>query len=226
MTASPSAPAVEPVTLIKICGLTSLTDAQAVVAANADALGLNFYQRSARYVAPDVAAKIAAEVAGQICRVGLFVDAPSAYVRQVLAEVELDMLQFHGEESPEYCESFGLPYCKAIAAAENFDPTQVEARYASAALFLLDAMVQGQFGGTGSVIDFKHWPQSPTMPWALAGGLDASNVQAAIEQLQPYAVDTSSGVERLVDGKRVKGRKDARQVQDFVAAARAACPRV
>lgn len=224
MTASPSASAVEPVTLIKICGLTSLTDAQAVVAANADALGLNFYERSARYVQQDVAAKIAEEVAGQICRVGLFVDAPPTFVRQVLAEVELDMLQFHGQESPDYCESFGLPYCKAIAAAENFDPAEVEARYASAAVFLLDAVVQGQFGGTGAVIDFKHWPAAPTMPWALAGGLDAGNVQAAIEQLKPYAVDTSSGVEVLVAGKRVKGRKDARQVRDFVAAARAACP--
>lgn len=222
MTASPSAPAAKPVTLIKICGLTSLADAQAVVAANADALGLNFYERSARYVKPNVAANIAAEVAGQICRVGLFVDAPTAYVRQVLAEVELDMLQFHGQESPDYCESFGLPYCKAIAAADSFDPAQVEARYASAAMFLLDAVVQGQFGGTGAVIDFKHWPQNPSMPWALAGGLDAGNVQAAIEQLKPYAVDTSSGVEVLLDGKRIKGRKDADQIRDFVAAARAA----
>lgn len=222
MTASPSAPAAEPVTLIKICGLTSLTDAQAVVASNADALGLNFYERSARYVQQEVAATIAAEVAGQICRVGLFVDAPTAYVRQVLAEVDLDMLQFHGQESPDYCESFGLPYCKAIAAAESFDPSEIEARYASAALLLLDAVVQGQFGGTGAVIDFKHWPQTPSMRWALAGGLDASNVQAAIEQLKPYAVDTSSGVEVLVDGKRIKGRKDADQIHDFVIAARAA----
>jgi phosphoribosylanthranilate isomerase len=222
MTASSSAPAVEPVTLIKICGLTSLTDAQAVVAAGADALGLMFSARSARYVQRDVAAQIASAVAGKLCRVGLFIDAPATQVQAVLADVELDLLQFHGQETPAYCESFGLPYCKAIAAGEGFDPAVSEARYASAAMLMLDAVLDGQFGGTGAGIDFKRWPPTPSKRWVLAGGLDASNVQTAVEQLKPYAVDVSSGVELLSNGKRCKGRKDSSQIHEFVAAVRAA----
>lgn len=222
MTASPSAPAVEPVTLIKICGLTSLADAQAVVNAGADALGLMFSERSARNVQRDVAAQIASAVAGKLCRVGVFIDASAAEVRAVLAEVKLDLLQFHGQETPAYCESFGLPYCKAIAAGEGFDPAEAEARYASAAMLMLDAVLDGQFGGTGEGIDFKYWPSTRTKHWVLAGGLDVSNVQAAVEQIKPYAVDVSSGVELLSDGKRRKGRKDANQIHEFVAAVRAA----
>lgn len=222
MTASSSALATESVPLIKICGLTSLADAQAVVAAGADALGLNFYAGSARNVRPDVAAKIATAVAGKICRVGVFVDAPTTEVQQVLAAVELDMLQFHGQETPAYCASFGLPYWKAIAAGGQFDAATAEADYAGAAALMLDAVLDGQFGGTGEVVDFKHWPHAATKPWVLAGGLDPSNVQAAIQQLKPYAVDVSSGVEVLRNGKRHKGHKDADQIQAFVAAARSA----
>lgn len=222
MASTPSAPADTPVTRIKICGLTTLADAQAVVAAGADALGLMFYERSARAVAVEVAAEISAAVAGKICRVGVFVDAPKSQVQQVLDQVELDLLQFHGQETPDYCASFDVPYCKVLAATADFDAVLQEARFATASLLMLDSVEQGQFGGTGSSIDLQHWPATPGKRWVLAGGLDASNVQGAIEQIKPYAVDVSTGVEVLINGQRCKGKKDPEQMQGFVAAVRAA----
>lgn len=218
----PSALADTPATRIKICGLTTVADAQAVVAAGADALGLMFYERSARAVALDVAADISAAVAGKLCRVGVFVDASATRVRQVLDQVELDLLQFHGQESPGYCESFDLPYCKVLAATPGFDAVAQEARFASAEVLLLDSVEQGQFGGTGSSIDLQHWPANPSKRWALAGGLDVSNVQGAVEQVKPYAVDVSTGVEMLEHGQRCKGVKDPAQIHGFVTAVRAA----
>jgi phosphoribosylanthranilate isomerase len=198
-------------TRIKICGITREQDADAVVRAGADALGLNFVRSSPRYVEVEVAAAIARQVRGRIARVGLFVDAGAAEVRQILAQVELDLLQFHGDEPGAFCRQFGLPYLKAIRVREALALAVLEAEYADACCLLLDAHVIGQAGGTGQRFDWSLWPADSRLPLVLAGGLTPDNVAAAVERLHPWGVDVSGGVE----GTR-KGEKDPDRIRHFI----------
>jgi len=197
-------------TRIKICGLTREQDIHAAVYAGADAIGLVFYEKSPRHVSGERAAQLLSVLPPFVTTVGLFVDAEAKFVREVLAAVPLDVLQFHGDESPEYCMQFGRPWLKAIRVRPGVDLLQCAARYSGAQALLLDAHVEGVPGGTGATFDWSLIPESLALPVILSGGLDRGNVADAIARVRPYAVDVSSGVEAQ------KGIKDAAKIAAFV----------
>lgn len=197
-------------TRIKICGITREQDLQAVASCGADAIGLVFYEKSPRHVSLQQAAKLAHAVPPFVTVVGLFVNPSAELVREVLAQVSLDVLQFHGEEAPEFCAQFGRPYLKAIRVRDGVDLVQCAALYADAQGLLLDAYVEGTHGGTGAVFEWSLIPEALRPRIILSGGLDSSNVGAAISVVHPYAVDVSSGVEAS------KGIKDAAKVAAFI----------
>ena len=193
-------------TRIKICGITRVEDVLAAVRSGADALGLVFYDKSPRQVSLQQAAQLAAAIPPFITLVGLFVNASAEKVREVLQVVPLNVLQFHGEEEPEFCAQFGRPYLKAIRVRAGVDLVQYAARFAGAQGLLLDAFVEGTHGGTGASFDWTLIPRNLPLPVILSGGLHAGNVAGAIRQVRPYAVDISSGVEAN------KGIKDAAKI--------------
>ncbi len=197
-------------TRVKICGITRVEDALAAARLGAHAIGLVFYERSPRHVSIAQAAQLAAALPPFVSTVGLFVDADPAFVREALAAVPLDLLQFHGDEPPEYCARFGRPWLKAIRVRAGVDLLQCAARYAGARALLLDAHVDGIPGGTGATFDWRLIPAQLPLPVVLSGGLEAGNVAAGIERVRPYAVDVSSGVEAA------KGIKDAAKIVAFV----------
>lgn len=197
-------------TRVKICGITREEDAKAAVQCGCDAIGLVFFEPSPRFVRPDAASRIATQLPPFVDAVGLFVDATPTFVRDILSQVRLDLLQFHGEETPEYCRQFGVPYLKAVRVKPETNLLQYAAAYADAKALLLDAYVSGTPGGTGTTFDWTLIPQDFPMPIILAGGLDAGNVSEAIQQCRPYAVDVSGGVERQ------KGIKDADKIAAFM----------
>ncbi|MYF30890.1 MAG: phosphoribosylanthranilate isomerase [Gammaproteobacteria bacterium] len=197
-------------TRVKICGVTTPTDARAAADAGADAVGINFHPPSPRSVGPLMAAEIATALPPFVAVVGVFVDPDADRVRRILDRVRLDGLQFSGDESAEFCRAFGLPYIKVAGMASDFDFAAFEARYPDAQAFLLDTHDDDLAGGTGRPFDWSIWPDSDRR-LILAGGLDPDNVAAAIAATHPYAVDVASGVEG-----DVKGRKDAALVRRFV----------
>ena len=197
-------------TRIKICGITREQDALAAAAAGADAIGLVFYAPSPRAVDPAQAARIVAALPPFVTTVGLFVDAEPAAVRAVLAEVPLDLLQFHGEESDDYCRQFGRPYLKAVRVRSADQLQDVAAQWPGAAGILLDSYKPGVPGGTGEVFDWRLVPRERDWNLVLAGGLAAGNVRQAIDEMQPWAVDVSGGVEAA------KGIKDVAKINAFV----------
>jgi len=198
------------VTRIKICGITRAEDALSAANNGADAIGLVFYQRSPRHINVAQAKLLAGTLPPFVTVVGLFVNAEAAFVREVLANVPLDMLQFHGDETPEYCAQFDRPYLKAIRVKVGVDLLQCASDFRSAKGLLLDAHVEGIPGGTGTAFDWTLIPKQLPLPVILSGGLDAENVATAIKQVRPYAVDVSSGVEAG------KGIKDAAKVAAFI----------
>lgn len=200
-------------TRIKICGITRVEDLINVANAGADAIGLVFYPPSPRNVSILQAVELLQHLPPFVTVVGLFVNATADTVREVMARVNLDVLQFHGDESPEYCEQFGKPYLKAIRVKAGVDLQQCAARFHHAQGLLLDAYVEGIHGGTGASFDWALIPKDLPLPVILSGGLDDQNVAAAIQQVQPYAVDVSSGVEMA------KGIKDSAKVAGFIRAA-------
>ncbi|MDP2688206.1 MAG: phosphoribosylanthranilate isomerase [Aequorivita sp.] len=197
-------------TRIKICGITREQDIQSVAASGADALGFVFYAPSPRHLDLAQAAQLARAVPPFLTVVGLFVNPPVDYVREVLAQLPLDVLQFHGEESAQFCAQFGKPYLKAIRVKAGVDLVECAARYAGAQGLLLDAHAEGVQGGSGETFDWKLIPHGLPLPLILSGGLHAGNVAEAIKQVRPYAVDVSSGVEAA------KGIKDAAKIAAFV----------
>ncbi|MBI5919730.1 MAG: phosphoribosylanthranilate isomerase [Nitrosomonadales bacterium] len=194
----------------KICGITRVEDLQAAASSGADAIGLVFYAKSPRHVSIEQAAQLLSALPPFVSVVGLFVNPTEDEVRQVLRSVPLDVLQFHGEESPEFCVRFGRPYLKAIRVKPGVDLVQCAARYAAAQALLLDAYIEGTHGGTGESFDWALIPHDLPLPVILSGGLHPGNVQDAIRQVRPYAVDVSSGVEAA------KGIKDAAKVAAFI----------
>lgn len=201
---------------VKICGITRTEDARAAAMNGADAIGLVFYAKSPRHVSVEQAARLVAVLPPFVTVVGLFVDAEAEFVRAVLASVSLDVLQFHGDESPEYCEQFHKPYLKAIRVKAGVDLLQCASNFHTAQGLLLDAHVEGIPGGTGAVFDWKLIPEQLPLPLILSGGLDAENVAAAISQVKPYAVDVSSGVEAAKGIYALKGIKDAAKIARFM----------
>ncbi|MBC8520117.1 MAG: phosphoribosylanthranilate isomerase [Gammaproteobacteria bacterium] len=197
-------------TRLKICGITSKEDAIYAAESGADAIGLVFYEPSPRAVTVEQAAEIIGALPPFVTTVGLFVDAEAGFVNEVLSKVSLDLLQFHGDESPAYCDSFSRPYMKAIRMREDVDLQQEAARYATARALLVDAYQPGVPGGTGETFDWERIPSGMDKPLVLAGGLNADNVESAIRQVRPWAVDVSGGVERE------KGVKDHLKVYRFI----------
>jgi phosphoribosylanthranilate isomerase len=190
--------------------MTSVEDAMAAAELGADAIGLVFYKPSPRHVTIEQARAISSALPPFIARVGLFVDAPAAEVRTIAQAAALDTLQFHGDESAENCAAFGRPYIKAVRMHEHIDVHAYRRRYASAAALLLDASVSDKPGGSGQAFDWGRVPKDLDIPVILAGGLTAANVQAAIRQVRPFAVDVSSGIEAR------KGVKDRRKMSEFM----------
>lgn len=195
---------------VKICGITSLSDALNAVHAGADAIGLVFYAPSPRAVKIDQAAEIVRNLPPFVSVVGLFVDADAHFIREVLSRVGLDVIQFHGDEAPAFCESFNHAFIKAVRVKKDTDLIQYALDYSAAQGLLLDAFAEGVPGGTGQVFDWALIPQQISLPVILAGGLNADNVQQAIARVQPYAVDVSGGVEAS------KGIKDVIKMDAFV----------
>ena len=197
-------------TRIKICGITREQDLLAAVAAGADALGFVFYVKSPRNIDAQRAADLLAALPPFVTSVGLFVDPTAEWVREVLAQAPLDVLQFHGDETPEFCAQFARPYLKAIRVRPGVDLVECASRYAAAQGLLLDAYVDGVQGGTGESFDWALIPRELSLPVILSGGLQPANVALAVRAVRPYAVDVSSGVEAS------KGIKDAAKVAAFI----------
>jgi phosphoribosylanthranilate isomerase len=198
-------------TRVKICGITRQQDADVVLDSGADALGLVFVDQSPRCVSTEQARRISQQVRGAVTRVGLFVDPTPEQVANILDAVELDVLQFHGNESGAFCASYGTPFMKAVRVRERLDMAALTAEYAHACCLLLDAWVPGVAGGTGQGFDWSLWPGDGELPLVLAGGLTPETVAAAVQRLRPWGVDVSGGVE----GAR-KGEKDSAKVRKFV----------
>jgi len=180
---------------VKICGITSVKDALVVSDSGADAIGLVFYPKSCRYLSIQRAVEICAALPPFISVVGLFLDASQQDVAAVLEQVPLDLLQFHGSESPAYCASFSRPYIKAVGmiGLDNFN--HYADQYPDAKAFLLDGHAPGAAGGTGNSFDWQDIPSDYAKPIILAGGLNPDNIALAVQSTAVYAIDLSSGVE-------------------------------
>ena len=197
-------------TRAKICGITRVEDGLAAARCGADAIGLVFHARSPRNVEPDLAATIARALPPFVSSVALFVNPSAGEVERVTRQVRPNLLQFHGEETPEFCRSFGVPYLKAARVRPGVDLLQFAALYADASGLLLDAWSEGAHGGTGERFDWSLIPPDLPRPVILAGGLHAGTVADAIRAVRPWAVDVSSGVEVS------KGIKDAARIAAFM----------
>lgn len=197
-------------TRIKICGITRVEDGLAAAHLGVDAIGLVFYAESPRAVTFAQARAVVDALPPFVNVVGLFVNAEADFVRTTLAEVPLNLLQFHGEEKPEYCAAFGVPFLKAVRVRPGVDLLQYAQEFHDAQGLLLDAYVEGVRGGTGTTFDWSLIPRVLQRPVVLSGGLDTENVVAAIRAVQPWAVDVSSGVESA------KGIKDAAKMLAFI----------
>ena len=180
---------------IKICGITRPGDGEFAAQAGADAIGLVFYSRSSRCVTVTQAGEIARRLPPFITRVGLFVNHDPDQVTEICKEVELDLLQFHGDETAEYCEQFGRRYVKAVRMAPGQTVTAALEAFPGASGLLLDGFDASLYGGSGRIFDWQRIPKGIEKPLILAGGLHAGNVAEAIGIASPYAVDVSSGVE-------------------------------
>ena len=199
---------------IKICGFTRPQDAQAAAELGADAVGLVFYAKSKRCVDAAQAAEIVAALPPQVVKVALFVNESAEQIRRILETVPIDIVQFHGDEAPEFCRQFGKPYWKAVRVQSAQDIAEAAGRYADAAALLLDAHIAGQYGGTGQVFDWRLLPETMPLPWILSGGLNPGNVAAAVRQTGAAWLDVSSGVEQA------PGIKSRDLMADFIRQAR------
>lgn len=197
-------------TRVKICGLTRIQDLDIAVDAGADAVGFVFHPASPRAVTPEQARHLCEALPAFVTAVGLFVDASAEQVRATLGRVPLEVLQFHGEEAPEFCASFGRRWIKAVRMREEVDLRSERRRYAGAAGLLLDTFDPRLAGGTGARFDWSRIPDTLARAIILAGGLDAENVVEAIRRVGPYGVDVSGGVESS------KGVKDAAKIRLFM----------
>ena len=200
---------------VKICGITNVEDGLAAAEAGADALGFIFHERSPRYIPVERAAIIIRDLPPLILKVGVFVDAPEEMVFRAIGECGLDLLQFHGAESPEYCLQFGLMSMKAFHMRDAESLSGLEHFKTDA--WLLDAYSANKLGGTGERFNWDLAVEARKFgrPIFLAGGLTPENVADAVRHVQPYAVDVSSGVEAS------RGRKDHGKVRAFIQAAKA-----
>ncbi len=197
-------------TRVKICGITRLEDAINAIEAGADALGFVFYAPSPRAIEISKARDIITRLPAFVTTVGLFVNAERDTIAEAVAVAGIDLLQFHGNECPEYCAAHGRRWIKAVRMRDDIDLHKIAADYSASAGLLLDAYRPGVPGGTGETFDWQRIPEDLAAKIILAGGLDADNISTAIHQLHPYAVDVSGGVEAS------KGIKDAQKIKRFI----------
>ena len=197
-------------TRVKICGLTRPEDALSAVRLGADAIGLVFYPPSPRNVPVETARRIVTALPPFATVVGLFVDETPARIRGVLERVRIDLIQFHGDETPADCTTFGRPYIKALRMQPKLDLSRAMAKYEGASGFLLDAWHAETKGGTGRSFDWTLIPRGYAGSLILAGGLHAGNVAEALRTVRPYALDVSSGVEAA------NGIKDLNKMAAFL----------
>lgn len=195
---------------VKICGITNLADAQLASVLGAHALGFIFYPRSPRYIAPETAREIIAQLPPLVLSVGVFVNEALTTVQELATRIGLDWVQLHGEESPDYCQALGRNVIKVIPVKDETSLNQITAYQGRVRAFLLDTYKTGQRGGTGQVFDWALARQAKAWgPVILAGGLNPDNVAAALQAVQPLAVDVASGVEAA------PGRKDPDKLRAF-----------
>ena len=195
---------------IKVCGFTQAQNAHDAAMLGIDAIGLVFYEKSPRCVDTQQAREIVQALPPFVSRVGLFVNADSDFIDEVLCEVPLDTLQFHGDETPQQCAQYAMPFIKALRMQSTTDLRALSEDYHQASGLLLDAFSQEAYGGTGEQFDWSLAKADIDLPIILAGGMNAQTVSAAIAQVNPYAVDVSSGVESA------KGVKDIAKIQEFI----------
>jgi phosphoribosylanthranilate isomerase len=200
-------------TRIKICGITRPGDAAAAAQAGADAIGLVFYPPSPRFLNVERAREIRDALPPFVQAVALFVNPDAAQVAQVIGRVHPALLQFHGEETPEFCAQFGLPFIKACRVAQGVDLLRYLRPFSAASGWLLDAHVE-EYGGVGASFHWSLVPARLERPLVLSGGLTRGNVGEAVRRVRPWAVDVSSGVESS------KGIKDAAKIAAFIAEVR------
>ena len=200
-------------TRVKICGITRPQDALAAAQAGADAVGLVFYPSSPRYLSTERAVEIRDALPPFVQSVALFVNADAAQVAQVLQRVRPGMLQFHGEESPDFCSQFGAPFVKAVRVRPGVDALEYLRPFSRAAAWLFDSYVP-EYGGVGESFDWSLVPALRERPLILSGGLAPANVAEALRRVRPWGVDVSSGVESA------KGIKDAAKIAAFMAEVR------
>jgi len=196
---------------VKICGITNLDDALASVDAGADALGFVFYKPSPRYIEPNLAAQIIKKLPAFVTSVALFVNETRDEIERIAGLTQIDLLQFHGDESPAFCQEFSRPCIRALRVNNEMDlVSEVEAYAGVVKGVLLDTYVAGVPGGTGAQFDWSLIPDSLACNIILAGGLDPDNIADAVLRVRPYAVDVSGGVEKA------KGLKDISKVRQFI----------
>ncbi len=195
---------------IKICGITNFEDALNASRLGADALGFVFVENSPRYIKPHDAAHIINKLPPFINKVGLFVDPSKQEVEDAARIANFDFLQFHGDESEEFCNQFNLPYIKAISVKTDVNLLEYSRQYASASALLLDAYSEEARGGTGKTFDWNLIPKEGSIPLIVAGGLNNENIADLLRQVMPYAVDVSGGVEIS------KRQKDCKKMEDFI----------
>ena len=198
---------------IKICGITDTSAALVASSAGADALGLNFYKPSPRFLEIDQALAIRHSLPPFVTSVAVMVNPNADYVREIIDRVQVDLLQFHGEEEDEYCASFGRPYIKAIRVSKSADLNSEENRYPRSSGVLLDTHIEDLYGGSGTAFDWNKAQYNGHKPVILAGGLNPENVSQALSVAQPFGVDVCSGVE-------TEGKKDPEKITAFCSAVR------
>ena len=204
-------------TRIKICGITNLNDALSAVKSGADALGFVFYQQSPRYIEPETASRIIRNLPPLVTAVGVFVNEEIEKVHEIAGDCLLDLLQFHGSESPEYCERHKKRVIKAFRVKDASSLSEVSRYNDKVNGYLLDSCSEDAYGGTGSAFDWSVACEiSRHFPVVLAGGLTPGNVGEAVSVVEPYGVDVSSGVERA------PGIKDVGKMRSFVESVRKA----
>lgn len=196
--------------LVKICGVTSLEQALMIEEAGADAIGLVLYEKSTRHISLEKAIKIRKAVSPKMICVALLVNAQDKFIRSVITELEPDLIQFHGDESADFCHKYNYPFIRAIRMRESLDISVEVESYRPEGGFLFDAWHEDHYGGTGEIFDWDKLPKEVNFPLILAGGLTPNNVKMAVDVVDPYMVDVSGGVESI------PGLKDELKVKEFI----------
>jgi phosphoribosylanthranilate isomerase len=204
---------------VKICGITSSAQARMAAAAGADAIGLVLYDKSSRHVDLDLAVEIKNAISKNVECIALLVNAEEKFVREVISKLSPHYIQFHGDESPNFCHQFNYPFIRAVRMSKELKMTKILSSYKPSGGFLFDAWHADHYGGTGHVFDWNRLPVNLDFPLILAGGLNPDNVSSAVRAVGPAMVDVSGGVESS------PGVKDEHKVREFILNAKEASPK-